>query len=187
MNSNKVTTLLIAIMLLTIPLYATTMFQLSLQDLSTGAEKVVQAKVTAIVTQWNKDQTVIYTYIRMNIMDDFIGDDEDNEIIIKQLGGKIGEITLFVEGASTYNVGDENVLFLFTDPLNLSAFQTVGMCQGKYVIYTDADGIRRVRQDDAAGVELLKKRDAHVVETGDSYTLEEFKAQVLLYRSESGK
>ena len=36
-------------------------------------------------------------------------------------------------------------------------------------------------------VALIKKRDAQAVETGDSYTLEEFKEQVLLYRSESGK
>ena len=160
---------------------ATTLFELSLQDLSTGAEMIVQAKVTAIVKQWNKDSTIIYTYIRMNIIDDLIGDDEDNEIIIKQPGGKIGSTTLFVEGTSSYTVGEETMMFLFTDPENLSAFQSLGMYQGKYLIYIDEVGVKRVRQDTVSGVRMIGKDPRKTIETGDDLTLDEFKAQVLTY------
>lgn len=185
MTSSKLSTLLLAILIIIIPTIATTMFELTLQDLATGSDKVVQAKVTAIVTQWDKDKTAIYTYIRMNIIDDFIGNDEDNEIIIKQLGGKINTQTLFVEGVSHYTVGDETVLFLFTDPNNLSAFQTVGMYQGKYNIYTDATGVKKVRQDNVSGVRLLSKNKNQPVETGDDLTLDEFKTTVLHYINSS--
>ena len=108
----KVAVLLFIALFLNLSVHATTMYELSLQDLSTGSEMVVQAKVTAIVKQWDKDSSVIFTYIRMNIIDDLIGDDEDNEIIIKQPGGTIGYTTLHVEGTSTYKVGEENMLFL---------------------------------------------------------------------------
>lgn len=160
---------------------ATTMYELSLSDLSTGSEMVVQAKVTAIVKQWDKDSSIIYTYIRMNIIDDLIGDDEDNEIIIKQPGGTIGYTTLYVEGTSTYKVGEENMLFLFTDPVNLSAFQTLGMYQGKYLIYDDGTGTKRVRQDSASEVRLISRNNNQTDEKGNDLTLDEFKIKVLEY------
>ncbi len=188
MYIKKVAVLLFLVFFLSLSVQATTMYELSLQDLSTGSEMVVQAKVTALVKQWDKDSSIIYTYIRMNIIDDLIGDDEDNEIIIKQPGGKIGYTTLHVEGTSQYTVGEENMLFLFTDPVNLSAFQTLGMYQGKYMIYEDLTGIKRVRQDNPSGVRLIGKNNNKAVETGDDLTLEEFKIQVLEFiNSKKGK
>ncbi len=186
MGTRKVTALLLAMLLCAIPLHATTMFQLSLQDLSTGAQKVVQAKVTAIVTQWNKDKTIINTYIRMNIIDDLIGDDEDNEIIIKQPGGRLNGRTLYVEGTTAYTVGEETVMFLFADPLNLSAFQTVGMYQGKYVIYSE-NGVQKVRQDTQNNVRLLDKNGDTTSTRSETYELEAFKALVLEYINVSAK
>ncbi len=180
MGTKKITALLFVMLFLSIPLHATTMFQLSLQDLSTGAEKVVQAKVTAVVTQWNKDKTIINTYIRMNIIDDLIGDDEDNEIIIKQPGGQLNGRTLYVEGTSAYSVGEETVLFLFTDPMNLSAFQTIGMYQGKYVIYTE-NGIQKVRQEASNGVRLLDKNGSTTSAPSEEYELDAFKTLVLQF------
>lgn len=160
---------------------STTMFELALEDLATGSEKVVQATVTKIVTKWDKNEEVIYTYIRMNIVDDLIGDDEDNEIIIKQPGGTIGDISLAVEGTTKYSEGEENILFLFTDPDNLAAFQTLGMYQGKYIIYTDSSGVRRVTQDTNGHVTLIRKNGRESLETGDNYTLNDFKTKVLDY------
>ena len=177
----KAAVLLFLALFMSFSVHATTMYELSLQNLSTGSEMVVQAKVTAIVKQWDKDSSVIFTYIRMNIIDDLIGDDEDNEIIIKQPGGTIGYTTLHVEGTSTYKVGEENMLFLFTDPVNLSAFQTLGMYQGKYMIYDDGTGTKRVRQDNASDVRLISKNNNQAVETGDDLTLDEFKIKVLEY------
>ena len=181
MCHKKINVILFLTLFLNLSAYATTLFELSLQDLSVGAEMIVQAKVTAVVKQWNKDSSIIYTYIRMNITDDLIGDEEDNEIIVKQPGGKIGNTTLFVEGTSQYTVGEDNVVFLFQDSENLTAFQTLGMYQGKYELYVDATGVTRVRQDTSSGVRLLSKDAARTAETGDDLTLDEFKTQVLEY------
>lgn len=164
---------------------STSMFEVGLQELATTSQKIVQGKVTDVVTRWNKDSTIIFTYIRMNIEDDLIGADEDNEIIIKQVGGQIGLSVLEVEGATNYQAGEENVLFLFQDPENLACFQTLGMYQGKYNIYTDENGVQRVSQDTTVAVTLYRSRnDTGAIETGNNYTLENFKNSVINYVNE---
>jgi hypothetical protein len=163
----------------------TTMFAVGLKDLTLTAGKIVQTKVTGIVTQWTSDSTQIVSYIRMNIVDDMISNEEDNEIIVKQPGGKMGAQTMMVEGTTTYKVGDENIVFLRPDYVNNAAYQTIGLYQGKYRIFTDASGIRRVAQDVNGKVILMKSQadGAGVVETGNNLPLGEFKSKVLQYRS----
>ena len=165
------------------------MFEVDLPELATEAKEIVQAKVTAIVPQWNKDHSVIHTYIRLNILDDLIGDDEDNEIIVKVIGGTIGTQSLTIEGSARYQVGEENVLFLFQDPLNLTLYQTIGMYQGKYSVFTDAGNVKRVVRDTAAAKATLYKKSGATgpAETGNHYTLEDFKAKILEYRKSENK
>jgi hypothetical protein len=164
--------------------FSTSMYAVDLKDLSLSAEKIVQAKVTNIVTQWSQDSMQIVSYIRMNIVDDLIGADEDNEIIIKQPGGKIGTLTMAVEGATTYKVGDNNIVFVRKDLTNNATFQTVGLYQGKYRIFLDASGVQRVAQDVNGKVILYKSAaGTGVVETGNNMSLDEFKNKVVGYRT----
>lgn len=165
---------------------ATTMFELGLADLSTGSAKIVQARVTAVVPQWSPDSGAIFTYVRMNIVDDLIGADEDNEIIIKQVGGKVGTVEMHVEGASLYKAGEESVIFLFPDVQNPSTWQTLGMFQGRYRIYTGSDGAARVSRDSSGEATLLRKSALGTVETGNTLPLADFKARVIEYRNAVG-
>jgi len=160
---------------------STSMFELSLQALITGADKIVQVKVTDVISQWDKDSSVIFTYVRMNIVDDLIGADENNEITIIQPGGIVGNTSLHVEGVSQYNVGEEDVLFLFQDKRNKETFQTLGMYQGKYKIFMDNNNVKRVKQDNSASVEQYKKKGRGYVETGNNKTLDDFKNSILQY------
>jgi len=160
------------------------MFAVGLQDLSLSSEKILQAKVTSIVTQWNKDSTQIVTYIRMNIKDDLLGSDEDNEIIIRQPGGKVGYQTMSVEGTTSYKVGDDNVLFLRKDPALTGVYQTLGLYQGRYKIFTDGMGVVRVAQEVNGKVSLYKSAGTTTpFETGNNTPLTDFKAKILTYRT----
>lgn len=163
---------------------ATSMYAVALRDLSLSSEKIVQAKVTSIVTQWNRDSTQIVTYVRMIINDDLIGADEDNEIIIRQPGGKLGATTMAIEGTTTYRVGDANIMFLRADPSITGAYQTLGLYQGRYKITTDASGVQRVMQEVNGKVILYKSAGTTgAVETGNNLALDEFKSKVLTYRT----
>ncbi|MFH0919850.1 MAG: hypothetical protein V1913_05760 [Fibrobacterota bacterium] len=176
--------LIAAFLILAALAYPTSMFVVGLPELSTASEVIVQAKVTAIVPQFNRDSTQIVTYIRMNINDDLLGDKEDNEIIIRQPGGTLGSKMMAVEGTTTYRVGDNNVLFLRRDLENNSTFQTLGLYQGKYRIFTDASNVQRVAQE-VNGKVILYKSAAGTgpVETGNNLPLNEFKTKVLSYRT----
>ncbi len=181
MGTKKNYLILLFILSLSLPTVSTTMFKVGLEDLTRGSEVIVQAKVTAIVTQWNKDQTAIYTYIRMNIIDDLIGQDEDNEIIIQQIGGTIGSVTLSVDGIANYQVGEENVLFLLKDTRNVVTYQTMGMFQGKYRIYLDINNVRRVTRDPDNSVNLVQRTGQETTENGNNLRLDEFKTKVIEY------
>jgi hypothetical protein len=177
------------LLVFTIPLlvFSTSMFLVPLKDLSLSSEKIIEAKVTSMVTRWNADSTQIVTYIRMNIVDDLIGEDEDNEIIVMQPGGRIGNVTMAMEGTTTYKVGVENVVFLRRDPMNASAWQTLGLYQGKYRIFTDASKVRRVAQDVSGKVILYKSMSVDSLagssETGNNLPVEEFKCKIFTYRT----
>jgi len=165
-------------------LSATTMFQVGLEQLAIESEQIVHAEVTAIITKWDKDSSIIQTYVRMNIKDDLIGNDEDNEIIIKLIGGNIGTMKLTVEGSTTYKVGEENILFLYQDPNNSATYQTIGMYQGKYTVYRDSEETARVAQDSSQSVALVKRlADPDILETGNKMRLDEFKALIKSYRN----
>ena len=165
-------------------LFATSMFQVGLPALSRESEQIVQATVTEIVVRWNKDSTQIETFVRMNIDEDLVADGEDNEIIIKQIGGTIGGFKLEVQGNTPFRPGEENVLFLFQDPMNNAAYQTIGMYQGKYQIFTTPAGVQTVSQDTTANVKLYKRAAApDVIETGNDMNLEDFKNKILTYRN----
>lgn len=160
------------------------MLQVGLRRLATGAEKIVQAEVMAIVPRWNRDSTLIHTYVRLRIVDDILGPEENDELILKQVGGSIGTLSLTVEGTATYRVGETNVLFLRIDPDNPAAWRTMGLYQGKYRVYTASDQAVRVKQDVVEGVALYKRaHDDTAVETGNDLTLEEFKRRILAYRT----
>ena len=164
--------------------FPTSMFQVGLKQLSTEAEQIVQATVTSIVVMFNRDSTEIHTYIRMNIKDDLVGAQEDNEIIVKQLGGRVGTLTMGVEGTSVYKTGEENVLFLFKDPFNNDSYQTLGMYQGRYRVFTGTDNIRRVQRDTTGHATLYKSLAGTApAVTGDGMSLDDFKMTVQTLRT----
>jgi hypothetical protein len=185
MQIKKSVSTLIMMLLINFSTQATTMNQIGIRNLAQGAEKIVQAKVTAVVTQWNNNQTVIYTYVRMNIVDDLITGDQDREIIIKQPGGTIGTLTLAVSGTSRYQVGEENVLFLTKDLWTPSTFQTMGMFQGKYKVILDTSNVQRVTIDTTQINTLYKKSPNALVEAGNMMTLNDFKKMVVQLRSDT--
>lgn len=159
---------------------ATTILELGIGDLVERSEKIVQAEVSAIVTRWNRDSSLIETFVRLNVIDDMTGDEEGEEIIIVQPGGTIGTVTLTVEGTPAYTVGENVILFLYQDVLNRTVYRTTGMYQGKYGIYSDAEAVTRLSRDssDANLVAIEGREVSETLESGNGYTVDEFKAVV---------
>jgi len=85
------------------------------QDLKELVEKsaiIFTGKTEKVESRWNKDKTQIYTLVTFTVYEYQKGAREEKTIILKQLGGTVGNITMAVEDAPEYKVGEEALLFV---------------------------------------------------------------------------
>lgn len=120
---------------------------LELQELANASVAVVRGHVYSVDSGWG-DIDSIYTYVRVDVAEVLVGDDVPGRIVVKQLGGVVGEIGQFAGGAPGYAPGEEVVLFLVTRPRDSSVY-TAGFWQGKWTV------------DRSTGAELAKRNAGH--------------------------
>ncbi len=107
----------------------------SIQELTYEADSILIGKVKGIESRWNKEKTLIYTYVTVSVTEYIkrISEKEElKEIIVKVLGGKVGDIGLKVSDTPEF-IEDEEV-FLFLRIEELPIFRVAGLFQGKYTI-----------------------------------------------------
>jgi hypothetical protein len=91
------------------------------------------AKVISIKSEWNKDRTTIYTYTSLKV-NEYIKGKGPEKIVIRQIGGKVGEIEVFVPGNARFDLGEEVFLFL---EKGSKYYYVMGMAQGKFSVKKD--------------------------------------------------
>jgi hypothetical protein len=62
------------------------------------------------------------------------GEKEKKEIVIRQLGGKVGDLRLKVIGMPVFQEEEEVILFLKKDEKQLNKFYVTGLSEGKFAI-----------------------------------------------------
>ena len=130
------TVTLIALMAPGFPAHATSMKLLSLDQLISQATAVVAADVMAKETVW--EGRFIKTRVRMKVADCMKGACEGEEVEVETWGGSVDGLTMRVDGATQFEVGEKVVVFL--RPMAGEGggaaggmLHTVGMAQGKFV------------------------------------------------------
>ena len=105
-------------------------------QLAQFADAIVTGRVTDVST--GRDGTgAIYTYVSLSIDGVLKGDIAEREIVIKQLGGVIGDEGLGVGDQATFGRGEEVLLFLETRPRDRTLY-TAALWQGKWTVNLDA-------------------------------------------------
>ncbi len=114
----------------------------SLQELTEQATMVITGTVEDTKSEWNEDETQIYTYITISV-DEFVkGAVPDERVTIKQIGGTVDDITLYIVDSPQFRVGEEVLLFV-----RPGLIPVVGMSQGKFTIETEPEtGIKIVKE-----------------------------------------
>lgn len=85
------------------------------QDLKELVEKsaiIFTGKTEKVESRWNKKKTQIYTLVTFQVYEYQKGVREEKFITLKQLGGTVGNITMWVEDAPQYTIGEEVMLFV---------------------------------------------------------------------------
>jgi hypothetical protein len=129
------------------PAAATTVVQFGTAQLADLSNTIVRGTVTQIEARMHPEHHFIYTYVSLRVEEVFKGDPslQGSEIILQELGGRIGDKIHFVSGIPTFRPGEEVLSFLEDRPDNL--YRTYGMVQGKF----------SVELDPRTGVEILTR------------------------------
>ena len=107
----------------------------SVEELTHEADSVLIGKVKDIESQWNKEKTLIYTYVTVSVTEyvkSILEIGEPKEITVKVPGGEVGDIALKVSDTPEFREGEEVFLFLRIEKLPI--FRVAGLFQGKYTI-----------------------------------------------------
>ena len=169
---------MIVLILMSQPTYALTVEDVSTKDMALKSDLVVMGKVIHRECKWeDANQKAINTFSTIKI-DKYLKGEGDEFIIVKQLGGKIGDITDVIDGIPFLNKGEEVILFL-------SEFK------GEYVIFSMALGYYKIEEDennnkyaknDLSNVNLIVPEKLQNEATGikiKSFVLSEFLSEVV--------
>ena len=161
--------LLVAAALLAVPVFATTVKKMDLQELVKVSDAIAQGTVESIETRW-EDQA-IYTYTSIRV-DESIKGGPRRAYLVRHAGGTIGALTLDAPGTPKFKQGDQVVVFL-RDRKD-GTFDVVGLGQGKYDI-VGSDVMTNV-----SGMTLVEPLTGRLMEGGpaDRKPLASFKTQI---------
>lgn len=128
-------TVLVAALICAAPLSAnaTVIVPQTLEQMTVASAAVVRAKVVRRESRWDASHQRIHSYTELKVLDAVhktkaLG----KSIVVRTMGGEVGDIGMRVAGVARFEVGEEVLVFLRADPLLATDYQVIGMSQGKY-------------------------------------------------------
>lgn len=114
------------------PAVASTFLKVDLHDLQHMAEAVVRAKVVEVRSYWNDEGTVIFTEAALQVKGRLHGVSDDL-IVVRTVGGTVGDFTVEMGGAPRFQQGEEIVAFIsrWSDGTPMIAGYAEGMSKVK--------------------------------------------------------
>ncbi|MPZ78108.1 MAG: hypothetical protein GEU77_16480 [Deltaproteobacteria bacterium] len=105
---------------------------LSIAELTKRSDVIALGKVISTSSDWDSGKTAIYTKIVLQVEQGFKGTGAGKEIMLRQLGGQVGDIVSEVAGTAVFKTGEKVVVFLFRN--KKQSLGLVGSFQGKFSI-----------------------------------------------------
>ena len=108
----------------------------SIPELATGSRAVVTGRVVSVDAAWEPGVDFIYSYVTVDVEDVIAGPPLGSRIILKQLGGAVGDVALEVTDQVSFSAGERVLLFLDVRARD-HTLMTSGFWQGKWLLQTD--------------------------------------------------
>ena len=163
-------TAFLLVLLLAAAASATTLVQLSLDDMIRMSTSIVRARVTGSYAE--RRGADIYTHYRLEILEQWKGSGQTDVAVP---GGAIGPERQTVAGAPVLAAGQERVLFLWTSPSGLT--QVIGLTQGLFSVRSEATGAALAERP-AATETMLDSRGRLVRDQPVSLSLPDLRTRV---------
>ena len=162
--------------------FALTLRQTSLEELTNTSDLVVLGKVTDVRYEWAQPGSkVIYTVLTIDVSEYVKGDIQAN-LIVRQLGGQIGEFGYRVDGTPGFSTSDEVVFFLQAFK---GSYWIHSIALGAYNVMTEATGEKFVLND-LRDINILAENSERIPVT-EAYTwqpMNDFINQVKSYTAQ---
>ena len=113
---------------------ATTLLPMNLDDLTAESPAIAYGKIVASRTEWNNAHTLIYTVYTVQVVE-YLKGDLGPSFELQEPGGELDGLSMSVAGVPQFTVGQEALLFLWTDPQGLH--QVTGFEQGNLTVQSD--------------------------------------------------
>jgi hypothetical protein len=105
-------------------------------ELARFSSAIVSGRVTSIGTGRDGRTGAAHTYVTVAVDTVLKGDIPEREIVVKQLGGRVGNEVAVVFGQAEFAVGEDVLLFLEVRPRDRTLY-TAALWQGKWTIERD--------------------------------------------------
>ncbi len=164
--NNKIKKLLFILLAMLLGLLITANAQTISTDLKTltkNSEAILVGKVKEQKSSWNEDKTRIYTDVTVEVEEYFKGTVSDKSIVVRHLGGEVGEVGELYTHIPTFKEQEEMVLFVKMDKND-----------GKYRVYDGENG----------KIEIMKDKDSEAKLTTSNKKVADLKKQIKSYLAE---
>jgi hypothetical protein len=114
---------------------ATIVVPMTIEQMAAESACVTRGRVVSQQAAWDEAHRRIYTYTEIQVLERIHSKGSvPDTVVVRTLGGEVGEIGMKVSGTPKFEVGEEVVVFLRHDPVDEHQFQVVGMSQGKFAV-----------------------------------------------------
>lgn len=97
---------------------------------------VLRGRISATRAQWDQTRT-LHTYVTLDVREVVVGSGVPARVVLKQLGGRLGDIGLWIADQATLNAGDDVLLDLEVSSRD-GTLHTRRLGQGAWQVATDA-------------------------------------------------
>jgi putative Ig domain-containing protein/BACON domain-containing protein/matrixin/Ig-like domain-containing protein/S-layer family protein len=104
-------------------------------DLIVGARVIVRGKILSIESSFDEQQGRIFTYVKLKVQEVLKGQITERKIVIKELGGRVGDRISVVYGNPEFALGEQVLMYL--DTWKDGSLRTYQMFLGKFSIVKD--------------------------------------------------
>ena len=154
---------------------ATTVPEMSFDEVVARSSAIVHGKVVRSWSSWDPQRTAIWTHYDVQVRTALKGG-AGSIVTISEPGGEVDGKHMQIAGAPRYTVGEEVVVFATSTPIGY--LRTSGWGQGKFEVRpAEGVGSRRVVRAGRLGVRLLESsnsRQGRAVGALDGSDLESF-------------
>ena len=106
--------------------------------LAQSSAAAVRGRVVALSSSWDTAVDTLYTYVTLDVTRSWGLEGAPLQVVVKQLGGLVGDTALVIGGQAQFEVGEDVLVFLDVRPRDRT-LSVAGLEQGKWTMSGLAD------------------------------------------------